>query len=122
MHGGEGTWAVTGEVTKHWKKVALTVGADYARYEERVIQYTSVPYALDQLRVFIPGQYQTYNPLVYLFDTYALELHEDVHSFYCKTKWAFADDQEVTAGVTCEEDDSPESPYWRVKAQYSIHF
>jgi len=123
VHGGEGTWAVTGEVTKHWKKVALTVGADYARYEERVIQYTSLPYALDQLRVLlIPGQYQTYNPLVYLFDTYALELHEDVRSFYCKTKWALADDQEVTAGVTYEEDDSPESPYWRIKAQYSMHF
>ena len=121
--GGEGTWAVTGEVTKHWKKVNLTLGADYQRYEDRVVQYTSTPYALDQVRVLlVPGQYQAYNPLVQLFDTYALELHQDIHSFYLKTKWLFAQDQDVTAGVTYEEDDSPESPYWRVKAQYSIRF
>ena len=123
VDGGEGAWAVTGEVTKHWNKIDLTVGADYERYEDRIVNYTSTPYILDQLRVLLlPRQYQTYNPLVYLFDTYALQLHEDIYSFYCKTKWSFAENQQVTAGLTYEEDDSPESPYWRLKAQYSIRF
>jgi hypothetical protein len=123
VDGAEGSWAVTGEITRRWEKIRLTFGVDYSRYEDRIVNYSSAPYLLDQLRVSIfQNQYQGYNPLVYLFDTYALELHEDVYSFYVKTNWAFVKDQELSAGVAYEEDDSDESPYWRLKAQYSIKF
>jgi hypothetical protein len=121
--GGEGTWAVTGEVTKHWKQVHLTLGADYQRYEDRVVIYDPVPRFLDQLRIaLLPGAYEGYNPLVILFDQAVVETHDNIHSFYAKTRWRIDNDQDVTCRLTYEVDDEPESPYWRVQAEYGIRF
>ena len=70
----------------------------------------------------LPGAFVGYNPIVLIADQWAVETHEDVHSVYSKLNWAFRDNQDVTLGVTYEEDDGPDSPYWRVRAGYVIRF
>ncbi len=120
---GEGRWAVTGEVSKAWDKVTLTLGADYEAYDERYVRYNPWLRPLDQLAVLlIPGYFQTNNPLVIAFDQYAVEEHEDIYSIYTKLRWAFRENQDLDFGVTYEMDDSPDSPYWRVKAGYAVRF
>ncbi len=123
VEGGEGTWAVTGEVTKHWRKVALTVGADYQRYQDRVVLYD--PSARERNQTWIdllPNAYQGYQSPMYVFDTYRVELHENIHSVFVKTKWNITKNQDLVARVAYEEDNEPESPYWRAKLAYTIRF
>lgn len=120
---GEGTWALTGEVSKTWNKLKLTVGADYERFEDRYIEYRSWMWLAQDLRTrLIPGTFRGYDPLVYVFDTYVVDTHYDIYSFYAGVKYALAADQDVKMKVTYEEDDSSESPYWRVEAGYSLRF
>ncbi|NIA13973.1 MAG: hypothetical protein GWP08_07820, partial [Nitrospiraceae bacterium] len=121
---GEGTWAVTGELTKSWDSVALTVGADYERYEDRITYYNAPLLPLTRLaRSIIPGLYPGgYMPAVQIFDQWVVHTHEDIHSVYAKLRWNVCPDHEATAGITYEEDDGPDSPYWRVQAGYSIRF
>lgn len=119
---GEGTWAVTGELTKNWKTVRLSLGADYERYEDRVAVYNSVP---DTLALF--GALLNPTALGTGLRTpwgglWSIETHENVHSFYSKLRWAVCKDQEFTASVRYEQDESPESPYWRLRAGYMVRF
>jgi hypothetical protein len=120
---GEGTWAITGEVSKTWERFKLTVGADYERYEDRLVRYNPWPNAIDQARIiFVPGSFPTLIPWTRFFDTYWVETHIDIHSIYTKLEYELAEDQDVSLKVTYEEDDSSQSPYWRVQAGYTINF
>lgn len=125
---GESTWAVTGEVSKTWERLELILGADYERYEDRVIEYNPWVFigsqGLSALAPFVglPPLGPGYNPIVYLFDTRAVEMHENIYSLYGKVEYELAEDQELALKVTFEEDDGPESPYWRVQAGYTINF
>jgi len=121
--GDEGTWAVTGEIEKKWKELLVAVGADYEQYEDRLVEYRPWLRWADQLRILLlPGQYETINPFVLFFDTYAAETRWEVHSFYVRTKWALGENQDLNARITYEMDESPESPYWRIQASYEIRF
>jgi len=124
ISGGDGTWTFTGELTHHWgDTLALTFGADYERYEDRITQYYAPLGIVDKLLVaFVPGYYAGYNPLVFLFDQYAVTTYENVYSLYTRLKWAVRKNQDVSLEVTYEEDDGPDSPYWRVQAGYTIRF
>lgn len=123
VSGDEGTWAVTGELEKKWKDWLVAVGADYEQYEDRLVKYQPWLRWADQLRILlIPGQFETINPFVLFFDTYTPETRWEVHSFYVKTKWSVCENQDLSARVTYEMDESPESPYWRVQASYEIRF
>jgi len=123
VDGGEGTWAVTGELVRAWPSVTLTLGADYERYEDRIAYYSPLAYSLDQLFVaLLPGVYAGYNPAVAILDEWVVERRENVYSLYAKAKWAVCERQDVTVGVTYEEDDGSESPYWRMQAAYAIRF
>lgn len=122
---GESTWTLTGEITRRWPKerIEATLGADYARYEDRITVYNRPLGQLDKfLVVFAPGYYAGYNPIIFLFDQYAVTMHEDIYSIYGKMKWDFRENQNISLGITYEMDDGPDSPYWRVQAGYSIRF
>lgn len=124
ISGGDDTWAITGEVTRRWgDNVALTLGADYERYEDRITRYYAPLGIADKLLVaFVPGYYAGYNPLVFLFDQYAVTTHENVYSLYTRLKWTVRKNQDISLDITYEEDDGPDSPYWRVQAGYTIRF
>jgi hypothetical protein len=123
VDGGEGTWAVTGEVSKTWDRMKLTLGADFERYEDRVIKYNPWALVFDSARqAFFPSPWPVYNPIVYIFDDYAVETHENVHSVYGKLKYDLTENQNISLKATFEEDDGPDSPYWRVQAGYTINF
>lgn len=122
VDGGESLWTVGGEVTKRWKCVQVALGSDYQRYEDRVIVYSG-PDALNPYRYSL-----TYDMLPYYGqavlggNTLAVELHEDIRSVYLRGKWRICKDQDLSARLTYEEDDSPESPYWRAIMEYALRF
>lgn len=123
VSGGDDTWTLTGEFSREWKNVEVTLGADYERFEDRLTYYDNRLGFADRLLVnFVQGYFAGYNPVVFLFDEYSITTHEDVYSVYVKTKWAVRDNQDVTLGVSYETDEGPDSPYWRVQAGYTVRF
>jgi len=121
--GGEGLWAVTGEVKKKWEKVETTVGLDYQRYKDVLVQYTPIPFEIYQgLVYFVPGIYPGYAPGVRLLDEWSVTTRENVYGAYVRTIWRISDSHEVRGRITYEEDDGPKSPYWRVQCEYTIRF
>ncbi len=123
VSGGEGTWAVVGEVGRRWKTVQVAVGSDFQRYEDRITSYNQPLKGLDVLRVwFAPGALQGYNPLMLFYDHYTVQMHQNIYTVYAKSKWSITKNQDLNAKLTFEEDDGPHSPYWRVQADYTIRF
>jgi hypothetical protein len=123
VDGDSGTWTITGEVSKRWEPLLLTVGADYERFEDRIVVYNAPLNVLNQAALaFIPGFYRGFNPILFFFDRTTVELHENIHSVYGKLKWTICEDQDWTIRLSYEEDDEPESPYWRVQTEYGIRF
>lgn len=105
----ENTWAVTGEVSKTWERFKLTIGADYQAYEDHVVRYNPWPHRFDRFFTdFVPGYYAGTRPLIWVFDTYTVETHENVHSIYGRLKYDLAQDQDLSLKVTYEEDEAPE--------------
>ncbi len=120
---GERTWALTGELSRAWKRLTVTAGADYERYEDRLIVYRPLSLALDDLSVAVlPGVYPGDRPFALLSDTWAVTTHENIYSIYAKAKWAFAENQDLSLGVTYEDADGAASPFWRFQAGYAIRF
>jgi hypothetical protein len=37
-------------------------------------------------------------------------------------RWVFAENQDVSLALSYETDDSSDSPYWRVRAGYTVEF
>lgn len=123
VDGGESTWALTGEIRKRWDKFQLALGADYERYRDKIVRYNSFLSSLDSIWVAInPNVFPRANGVALLFDTLVVETHEDIYSFYAKTKWSFKDNQDIRLDLTYECDDGPESPYFRVRTSYEIRF
>lgn len=120
---GEGTWAVVGEVGRKWKKIEAALGVDYQRYEDRVTVYNEPLMALDMARVwFAPGILQGYNPILFFDQHYTVQMHEDIYTVYLKSVWSINENQELQAKLTFEEDDGPDSPTWRIQADYTYRF
>ncbi len=123
VSGDEGSWAITGEVDKSWKKIRLTAGTAFERYQDRLVRYRAWPGELNLLLVsLIPGYYLTRNPIVFLFDDWAVRTHENVYSVYLRGRWQLTENQSLQARVTCDIDDGPDAPYWRIQASYNIQF
>jgi len=119
----DATWAISGEATKKWDKAAVTLGVDYERWRDTVVDYNPYPQWLRQgLALFGVLPYSAFTPLVYLTDTKEVAVRENVYSVYARVKYIIKPRQEVGATLSYEEDDGPESPYWRLKAFYEIRF
>ena len=120
---GEHTWAVTGEVTKRLGCVLLTLGSDYQRYQDRYMVYNAPLQFADLFRkAVVPGSFQGFDPLLFLVGRIEVVEHQNVHSVYLKTKWKVNESQDANIRITYENDDAPESPYWRVQTDYSVRF
>lgn len=120
---GEGVWAVTGEIVRSWERWKLTLGADYERYEDRVVEYRPEYFWTHQaLAVFVPGYFFGALPWYRLLDIDVVETHENIYTLYGKVDYKLRDNQDIWMRVTFEEDDGPDSPYWRVQAGYTIRF
>jgi len=120
---GEGTLSLTGEVTHRWRKAALTLGTDYAAYQERLRVYNATPYRVARgITALVPGIFPGFFPLTRFLDERDVEIDEDVYSAYGKFAYAIDDRQSVWVKLTCQRDDGPDSPYWRVQAEYTIRF
>jgi hypothetical protein len=123
VSGGEGTWAITGELTRSWEDWSLTFGADFERYEDRFVRYNPWPSIISGLRVALdPNVFVGFTPIADQFDTTVVTTHENVYSVYARGRWSFKNGQRLWTRVTYEEDDGPDAPYWRVEAEYSIDF
>ncbi len=121
--GAEGSFAVTGELTHRWEKVSLTVGADFERFEDRYVGYNPLPMRLTQVGFLLrPAATLLFEPFARFFDTRVVETHENIYSTFVESKWDFRDNQRLDARLTREQDDGPDSPYWRLQAGYSVTF
>ena len=105
---GEGSWAVTGEVSKQWTKMRGTIGIDFERYADRLITYS--------------GDYPFAYPPLVASDIEVVKLHENIYSLYGRVRYALDERRELDAQLTLEDDDSSSSPYWRLQANYRIRF
>lgn len=120
---GESTWAITGEVSKEWERLELALGADYERFEDRIILHRPEVLSFSKLLNFLnPALFPRYNPLVPFLDRRVLDYHENIYSFYLRADYDLTDRQALWAELSFEEDDGPDSPYWRLQAEYSIRF
>lgn len=124
------TWQIGGEVTKKWDEFSLTLGAEYSSYDDYYTRYNFWPGWQNQLRraLFSTNTsslstfYYNNNFTVNLRDVVPVNAGEDIYSIFAEARWAFTKNQELRANVTFEEDDSDESPYWRVRAGYTLKF
>ncbi len=96
---GEGQWTITGEVTRNWKDTAATLGVDYIRFQDRVT-------------LFDPD----------VQEVLVVETHENIYSVYLKVKHEINERQGIRVYAILEEDDGPDSPYWRLRAEYTLRF
>ena len=123
VEGDEGSFALTGDITKEWEKWELTVGVDFERWEDRIVEYR--PYALPATRVagiFSPFIRSTQYLIAGLFDTEVVETHENVYTGYAHAEYDLKKNQTLTFDISVQEDDGPDSPYWRLEAAYRLTF
>ncbi len=97
---GEGQWTITGEVSREWERTKASIGVDYDRFEDRVTNYDPAA-----------------TPPVFVVDT-----HDDIYSFYVRLKHDFNENHTVRARALFEDDSGPDSPYWYLRAEYTIRF
>lgn len=121
--GRDGSWMLTGELSREWKAFEWAIGADYEQYRYEYVDYNPWPGFLKNVAVFaLPGLYPGFSPLVALTDTREILAREEIHSIYSRFEWKIDERQRLTAKVTYEEDDGPYAPYWRIRAAYEIEF
>lgn len=121
--GADRFWLVTGEVGRKWEKYDLALGADYEQYRDEVVDYNAWPNRLNIASfLFIPGISPHFSPGVLALDTSSVVTRESIYSIYLRFKYEINDTQRLNTRVTFEEDDGPDSPYWRVQASYEIDF
>ncbi len=96
---GEGQWTVTGEVSREWERTKAALGIDFDRFEDRV---TSFDPALQSVLL--------------------VETHENIYSFYVKVEREINEQHKVRVRALFEDDDGPDSPYWRLRAEYTLSF
>lgn len=96
---GEGQWTATGEISREWERTEAAVGIDYDLFEDRV---TSFDPALQSV-VFV-------------------ETHEHIYSFYAKVEHEINEQHKVRIRALFENDDGPDAPYWRLRAEYTLTF
>jgi len=120
---GEGSFAVTGEVSKEWEKLAVRVGVDFERFEDRIRYYRTGLARAERLATFlIPGLIPGYRPFIPAIDLAVLETHENVYAAFVRMEYDLNDSSDIWAKLSYEEDDGPDSPYWRVRAAYQLRF
>ncbi len=120
---GEGSWAITGEISKAWEKTKVSFGADYERYEERLSVYNARSnFLFDSITAAAPLLATILRPFFTNRDVDVIELHENIYMLYAKVDHALNDRSQVSARLSFEEDDSSQSPYWRVQAGYTVQF
>lgn len=96
---GEGQWTVTGEVSREWERTKTTLGIDYDRFEDRVTNFDPT-----------------------LQSVLFVETHENIYSFYVKVEHEINERHRVRVRALFEDDDGPDSPYWRLRAEYTLSF
>lgn len=123
VDGGTGTWSVTGDVTKRINKTALSLGADYAVYQDRYETYKPGPYNFARLvTAALPGSYPGFYPIVRFTDTGTITTDNNVYSLFGKIAYTLNDRESLWFKLTYQLDDGPDAPYWRAQAEYSIRF
>ena len=123
VSGGEGTWTMTGEISRTWKNLEWRAGVDYVRYKDRVVEYDQNAAFLDAVVVaLVPGLYPGFSYLTQYSATRVVDTRENVYSIFTDLEWTFRKDQAVFAKISYEEDDGPDSPYWRIRAGYRVRF
>ncbi|GMV92952.1 MAG: hypothetical protein AMXMBFR82_27300 [Candidatus Hydrogenedentota bacterium] len=129
VDGGDASWSVGGDVTKKWNDLSLTLGANYERYERDGSRYDFFPQWKNGVRRAIASlnpnsntAYYDNNFTVRLRDVKPYETNDDIFSVFSRLRWQFAENQDVSLAVSFEEDDSDDSPYWRVRAGYTLEF
>ena len=130
VDGRDASWSVGGDVTKKWDDLSVTLGANYERYESEYATYDFFPAWRNGVRSafasLLSGSgssaYYNSNFTVRLRDVKPIETSDDIYSIFAKLRWAFAANQDVSLAVNFENDDSDDSPYWRVRAGYTVEF
>ncbi|MBI2432393.1 MAG: hypothetical protein HYV26_05930 [Candidatus Hydrogenedentes bacterium] len=120
---GEGVWAVTGEIRKTCNQWEFFAGADYERYRDELVEYNPAPSVLDRLGLWAtPPVLPRFTPLVWFVDTVEVDSRENIYSLYTGFDWSLHENQRLRSKISFEDDESDDSPYWRIQASYEIKF
>lgn len=123
VSGGESSFAVTGDLTKAWGDWEATVGADFARWEDRIVEYRPLAYAGTRaVGRGLPFVRRFASLIAGFFDTEVVETHENIYSVFGEVDYAIDDAQSVRGRIVWEEDDGPDSPYWSARLTYRVRF
>ena len=126
------SWNVGGEIGKSWDEFTVTFGAEYRHYETLDTVYNIWPYARNQFRRSLASLGGNTSPLdtfyydsnftVRLRDVKPVGYSDGIIAISLEGKWAYTQNQSLSLGVTYEDDDTDDAPYWRVRAGYRIEF
>jgi len=124
------SWQFGGDITKRWDAWSLTLGAEYVSYDDYTTRYNFWPSFRNELRsAFLALNnsslstfYYDNNFTVNLRDVVRVDAGNDIVSVFAEARWKIDSNQDIHASVSIEEDDSEDSPYWRVRAGYTRKF
>ncbi len=120
---GEGTWAITGEIQKQWDRIEATIRADFERYEDRISTYEPQYFFANSVIVaLVPGLYPNYRLLAPFLDVDRVLTHENIYSLEGELVYKLDERRRLEFRATYEQDDGPDSPYWRFRARYTVRF
>lgn len=126
------SWNVSSEISKAWEAFELSLGVEYRHYETMDTVYNIWPYARNQFRKALASLGGNNSPLntfyydsnftVRLRDVKPVNYSDDIVAVSLEGKWKYTKNQSLSLGVTYEDDDTDDSPYWRVRAGYTLEF
>ncbi|MFP6583622.1 MAG: hypothetical protein VCD00_13865 [Candidatus Hydrogenedentota bacterium] len=90
---------ISGEVSRRWERTKASMGVDYDRFQDRIIQYD----LQDQ-------------------DSFFIQSASDIYTFYLRVKHDINEQHSVRIRGSVEDDDTDEAPYWRLRSVYTYRF
>ena len=96
---GESEKTISGEVSRDWENTRVAIGVDYDRFQDRIIQYDPINQ-----------------------DDFIIESRDDIYALYLKVKYELTETQSVQVRASVEEDDTEDSPIFRLRAHYTVEF
>jgi hypothetical protein len=96
---GESEKTISAEVSRKWEHKKATIGVDYDRFQDRIIQFDPL------------------DP-----DVFFIQSTDDIYSLYIRYEHEFNDQHSLEFRGSVEEDDTSDAPYWRLRTQYTYRF
>lgn len=123
VDGGENSWTVSVQFEKEWETIRFTTGVDYGQYEDLFILFNPLPSIVSNIATALsPALFPGFNPFIGFFDTLRTRERIEIIGVHTGVVWSLDDDQKIDVRLRYEDDEGPDSPYWRLQAGYTLQF